>query len=100
MTNTTKSRIAADHPVRDDFDDCSNDYDTKSHAICVFEAVLNEYGLCFDPDNCINMNGDNGCIPVGIWSDKLECTDHVGTAILRWRRVERSGKWEVSGFIV
>jgi hypothetical protein len=89
-----------DTMICEDFATCSNDYETKRCALEAFEASLMEHRLVFDPGNYIFMSGDKGSVTIDICHNRPGDADHAGCALLRWRRVERSGKWEVNGFII
>ena len=108
MTNamiTRNDRIRASHPVRNDFSDCSSGnghgsyYDTKGHAVRAFEAVLNDYDLCFDPADCMDMPGDDGYMLVEVWTNDPLCTVYVGVARLAWHRMDCTGRWEFVGYL-
>lgn len=103
MTIAQCGTIEADHLVREEFSNRtsgSNDYyESKDHAICAFGCALAEYGLCFDPDDLIEMLYNDGCIRVDIYTRELECSKRVGRAALSWCRMD-SDQWEVVGYII
>ncbi len=98
---TQRNTIRSKHQVREDFSECSSGntcYETKGCAIHAFESALAKYGLYFDPDNLIDMPGDNGRVMIGIYIDGSEYTKRVGCAVLMWYRMP-SGRWEFVGYI-
>jgi len=107
---TTKNTIRSGHAIRNDFSECSSGngpwtyYDSKGAAIRAFEAVLDGYGLCFDPDDFFDMPNDDGRVTIDIytavatWGESDEKGDRVGIAILMWHRME-SGNYEFVGYI-
>jgi len=110
MTNATKSpvtqvdTIRVGHPLREDFSGCSTGnggpyYPTKGDAVRAYSAALAEYELQFDPDSMIDMPGDNGCIPVDVYTDELECSRCVGRAIISWYRMDQTGRYEFTGYL-
>jgi len=97
--------IAARHPVRDAFSDCSSGtgydiyYDTKGQAISAFESALADYGFRFNPDDMIDMYGDEGRVHIHIYTDTDDDSGYVGVAILTWYRMDYSGRWEFIGYL-
>ncbi len=93
--------ISMGHLIRDDFVACSNDYETVDDARSAFQVVLTGYGLCFDNDQFNEQCPHRNCYTtLGIYTDNSGCSVRVCDAFMRWRCIERSGKWEVSGFII
>ena len=97
--------IRVGHPVREEFSECSSGngpnryYKTKGQAVSEFGAVLSDYELQFDPADCMDMPGDEGRMVVEVYSNELECADYVANAVLMWHRMDRTGRWEVIGYI-
>jgi hypothetical protein len=102
---TGKMTIRAKHPVREDFSECSsgnggrNYYDTKSSAIRAYESALNEYGLCFDWEEILDMPGNDGRTMIDVWTNELEGSVCVGCAVMMWHRMENSGRYEFTGYL-
>lgn len=84
-----------DTAIHDDFAACSNDYDTKGDALRAFGNALAGYGLRFGSH--FDLPGNNCATTVSICNDN---SIRAGSAFMRWHCVERSCKWEVSGFII
>ena len=107
---TQRGTIRASHPVREDFagvstdgSGCSSYFETKGHAVRAYEKVLDTYGLCFNPDDFMQMPGDDGRITIDIWivsgRDDDYFHDCVGHALLMWHRMDHSGHYELTGYI-
>ena len=99
---TQAGLIRVGHPIREEFSGCSSGpkyYETKGHAVRAFEAVLNEYNLCFDPNDCMDMPGVCGCAVVEVYSKDLEGADYVANVVMSWHLMDRSGRWEFIGYI-
>ena len=102
---TRSGTIRAKHPVREAFAGCSTGsvyYDTKGSGVRAYGSVLDDYGLCFDPDDCYSMPNDDGRITIDIYTYDASCDeaiDCVGYAILSWHRMENSGGYEFTGYL-
>ena len=94
-------RILARDPVREEFAGCSSSdfyYPTKGHAVSAFDAVLRDYGYCFDESEIVDMHGDEGRVEIPVCTDVLEGSKIVGRAILTYYRMF-SGRYEVIGYL-
>lgn len=103
-TITQRGTIKARCPLREEFSGCSTGsggpyYLTKGDAVSAYSSALAEYALQFDPDNLIDMYGDDGRIGIDIYTDELECARFVGCALLMWHRMDCSGRWEFTGYL-
>lgn len=101
---TQRGTIRAKHSIREEFSLCSTGnggpyYQTKGMAIHAYESTLAKYGLCFNCDQLIDMPGDDGRITVEVWTDRPEYSESVGSAFLMWHRMDRTGRWEFTGYI-
>jgi hypothetical protein len=94
--------------LRNDFAGCSTGnspnsyYETKGAALRAFESVLDDHGLCYDPDDFLSMPNDDGRIEIAIFTYDAECDETiacVGRAILVWHRMENSGRYEFIGYL-
>ncbi len=99
MITTVKAR----HPVREELSGCSTGsggpyYPTKGDAISAYKSALAEWGLCFNPDDLMDMPGDFGCVTIDVCNDELECSARVGSALLAWYRMP-SGRYEFTGYL-
>jgi hypothetical protein len=107
-TITSKKTIRARCQLREDFagmstgNNGSGYYESKGEAVRAYEKALNDYDLCFNPDDFMQMPGDEGRISVDIWTmngaDDDYFHDCVGSALLMWYRMP-SGRYEFTGYI-
>jgi hypothetical protein len=110
MTATIMSRgtIRVNCQLHEDFSGMSTGnngsgyYETKGDAVRAFEKALNDHNLCFNPDDLMQMPGDEGRIDVDIWTlagpDDNYFHDCVGHALIMWYRMP-SGRYEFTGYI-
>lgn len=105
MTMATKTRIKANHPVREAFAGCSTGsksgadrtdyYRTKGHAVNAFDAALQTCDLCLDCNDLADFHGSAGCKTIEVHDELGFC---VGLAVLSWFRME-SGRYEFVGYL-
>jgi len=104
---TRCGKIRANHPVREEFAGCTTGsyhgwgrtcyYSTKSRAINAFDGVLQTYDLCLDRDDLIDFHGDDGRKTIAV-CDEFDNT--VGLAVFAWHRMDHSGHYEWTGYLV
>lgn len=100
---TQRGTIRSNHLVRGAFADKSTDrlcyngengyYETKSHAVCAFDDVLQDYGLYLDRDDLDDFHGRSGCKRIAVFE---EYGKHVGYAVLSWHRMPY-GNYDFTG---
>ena len=105
VVKTTLKRILAKHPVREGFAGCSTGssrrcgrvgyYETKGHAVQVFDSVLAGYGLHLDRDDLYDFHNDEGRKIIAVCN---ELDEWIGRAVISWFRME-SGKYEFTGYL-
>jgi hypothetical protein len=100
-TVETVATIKRKAPTREAFAGCSTNgvsvdyYETKGHAVSAFNAVLERDNLCFDLDDCGEMDGDSGRKTIPVIDEYHNC---VAFAYLSWYRMP-SGRYEVTGYL-
>ena len=70
-------------------------YPTKGHAVCAFDATLQEHGFYLHRSDCMDFSGDEGRKTL------IVCDENgaeVGYAIITWYRMP-SGRYEFVGYI-
>lgn len=99
---TSELRIVRGHPVRAAFSGRStgNDggcyYSTKGHAVNAFDGELQRFCFCLDRDDLMDFSGDNYRRVIEVHDEHGKCAGH---AVISWRRVEPSGRYEFVGYI-
>jgi hypothetical protein len=93
--------ITRKNPVRRAFSECStgNDhgryYKTKGHAVRAFNAILEGFDCCLDPNDLDDFHGDEGRKVVDVYDD-YQCAS--AKAVISWYRMP-SGRYEFVGYL-
>ena len=104
-TITQRKTIKLGHPVREEFAGLSTGsecfagrigyYQTKGHAVCAFDDVLQGYDLYLDRDDQDDFHDNEGRKRIAVFE---EYGEHVGYAVLSWHRMP-SGYYEFVGYL-